>query len=176
MPALFLIVFERLRDELQVVVEAGGQSLDLFLLHPAVQHLLLQRNVDRLVAIARLLFLIVEGPHERVGEEDPDEALGIEVVGHHGAIGDALLDIELVEQIREIRIALLLLQLRFLADQPLGVLGRQVAIGIVEQRLGCCHQFGIRVPLAQGRAARRRRHGIHVRIIGESRGARDDRR
>ena len=112
--ALLLIVLKRLADELQIIVEASGCPLDMLLLHPAVQHLLLKRNVNLLVPVAGAFLLVIEGPHERVGEEDPDEALGIEIVGHHGAVGDALLDVELVQEIREVSSALLLFSSAFL--------------------------------------------------------------
>ena len=62
-----------------------------------MEHFFLQGNVDLLVGVAIFELGIVKGEHEGVGEEDPYEALGIEVVGHHGAIGDSLLDVEFVE-------------------------------------------------------------------------------
>ena len=142
---------------------------DVLLLHPAVQHLFLQRDVDLLVAIAGALALVVERPHERIGEKHPGKALGIEIVGHHGPVGHALLDIQLVEQVGKIRVALRLLQFSFFLHQPLGVFRREVVVGIAEQRLGCGHQLGIRIARAQRGAARRRSHGIDIGIVGKAR-------
>src|SRR6266576_5330567 len=59
---VFLIVFKYLRDELQIVVERSRKLSNFFLLHPAMQHLFLQRDVDLLVNIAGTFFLVVERP------------------------------------------------------------------------------------------------------------------
>src|SRR3984893_17325151 len=83
--SLFLIVLEHLADEFQITVKVGGKLTDVFLLHPAVKHLLLQWDEHTLVGIASGLTLVVEGPHEGVGEEHPWESFQIEIVRHHGA-------------------------------------------------------------------------------------------
>ena len=163
--ALFLIVFEHAADERQISGEIRRQLFHVFLLHPAMQHFLLQRDIDFLVPIAGALALIIKGPHEGIGEEDPGKALGIEIVRHHRPVGDALLDIQLVENIGEVGVALRLLQLGFLLHQPFRVLRREVIIRIAKQRLGGGDQFGIGVTRSQGRAARRRSHGIHIGIV-----------
>ena len=88
-----------------------------------MKHLLLERNIDFLVRVAMAERAVVEGIEERVGKEDPGKAFGVEIVRHHCAIGDALLDIQLVEDIGEVGVALRLLQFGGEgADQPETVL------------------------------------------------------
>ena len=151
--ALFLIVFEHAADECQISREVRRQLVHVFLLHPAMQHLLLQRDIDFLVPIARALALIVKGPHERIGEEHPGKALGIEIVRHHRPVGDALLDVQLVENIGEVGVALRLLQFGLLLHQPFRVIRREVIIRIAKQCLGGGDQLGIGVTCSQRRAA-----------------------
>ena len=121
--ALLLVVLQRTGHERQICGKIRRQLLDILLLHPAVQHFFLQRNVNLFVRIARSLTLVVKGPHECVGEEDPGKALGIEIVGHHRPIGNAAFDIQLVEDVGKIRVAAGFLEFGFLLHQPLGVLG-----------------------------------------------------
>ena len=132
-----------------------------------MQHFLLQRDIDFLIAIARALALIIEGPHEGIGEENPGKAPGVEIVRHHRPVGDALLDVQLVENIGEVGAALRLFQLGFLLHQPFRMLRREVTIRITKQRLGGRNQFGISVTRSQRGAARRRSHGIDIGIIRE---------
>ena len=58
------IVFEHLADELQVVRERCGKLADILLLHPAVEHLFLERNEYAFIRIAPGLTLVVKRPHE----------------------------------------------------------------------------------------------------------------
>ncbi len=113
-----------------------------------MQHLFLQRDVNLLVRIARSLLPVIEGKQERVCEKNPGKTLGIEVVSHGGAIGDGAFDVQFVENIGEVSIALRLLQLRLFLDQPFHVLGRQIVVRIAEQRLGGGDEFRIAVALA----------------------------
>ncbi len=168
--AAFRIVFQHLADELQIVGERGRKLADVFLLHPAMQHLFLQRNEDAFVGIARGLALIVERPHERIGEEDPGKALRIEIVGHHGAVGHRTFDVDFVENRVEVGGAgELLLQFGLLVEQPFRVLGRKIGVGISEQSLGSGGEFRIVVARAQRFAGvGRRGHGVDVGIVGEA--------
>ena len=162
------IVLQHLTDEFQIVAEHRGKLADIFLLHPAVQHFFLQRNVDAFVGIARRLVLVVERPHERVGKEDPGKPFGIEVVGHHGAVRHGCFNVDLVENRIEVgRSRELLLQLRLLVEQPFCMLRREVGVGISEQGFGRDRKFGIVVTGAQRFAGVRRRcHRVDVRIVG----------
>src|SRR5579871_3019348 len=127
------IVLQDLADELQVLGKRWWKLADIFLLHPAMQHLFLQRNEHAFVGIASGLALIIEWPHERVREEYPREPLRVEIVGHHGAVGDGTLSVDLVENRVEVGGALhLFLQLILLVEQPLRVLRRQVVVWISE--------------------------------------------
>src|SRR5438270_9347883 len=81
--AALRVFLQRLADEFKIIGKARRQLADIFLLHPAMQHLLLQRDVTALVGIPRSLALIIEGPQESIGEKYPGEALCIEVVRHH---------------------------------------------------------------------------------------------
>src|SRR5260370_17356368 len=73
--SVFLIVVEHLTDEFQITVKVGGKLIDVFLLHPAVKHLLLQRDEHALVGIASGLTLVFERPHQRVRDEHPRASL-----------------------------------------------------------------------------------------------------
>ena len=84
-----------------------------------MQHFLLQRNIDFLIAIASTLSLVVERPHKRIGKEHPGKTFGIEVVRHHGPVRDTLLDVQLVEQIGKIRVALAFLNSAFFCTSHL---------------------------------------------------------
>src|SRR5438128_10368950 len=64
--ALLLIVFKHAAEEAQIPGEISRPRLHVLLLHPAVQHLLLQRNVNFLVAIAGALALVIKGPHKGI--------------------------------------------------------------------------------------------------------------
>ncbi len=142
----------------------------MFLQHPAMQHFFLQGNEDAFVGIARGLALIVERPHEGVGEENPGEALGIEVVGHHSAVRDRTLGIQFVENRIEVGGAgELPLEFRFFGDEPFCMLGRKIGVGIAEESLGGGGQFGIIVARAQRRAGvGRSGHGVDIKIVGEA--------
>src|SRR5579885_2565423 len=61
---LFLIVFKCFRDELQIAPQVIGKLRYAFLLHPAVELLLLERNVDFLVRIAMAQGGVIEGVEE----------------------------------------------------------------------------------------------------------------
>ena len=58
-----------------------------------------------------------------------------------------------------------LLQFGLFLDQPLRVLGREIVIRISKQRFGRGYEFGVVVTLAESGTARRRGHGVNVRII-----------
>src|SRR5579863_8195200 len=135
-----------------------------------MQHFFLQRNVDALIGIAGGLVFVIERPHERVGEEYPWEALGIEVAGHHGAVGDRAFGIELVENHVEVRrTGVLLFEFRFFRDQPFGVFRGEVGVGITEQSLGSGNQFGIVVAGAKSFAGIGwGGHGVDIGIIGKT--------
>ena len=165
--AALRVFLQRLADEFKIIGKARRQLADIFLLHPAMQHLLLQRDVNALVGIARSLALIIEGPHESIGEKYPGEALRIEVVRHHRPICHRTLDVDLVEDGIEIRCAReLLLDFILLVQQPLGMFGRKIVIRISKKRFGCRGQFGIIIAGAQGLTGiRRRGHGVNVWII-----------
>ncbi len=104
-PALLLIVFQRAGYEGKVVVEFCGELANTLLLHPAVQHFFLQRNVNLFVGIARCFTLVVKRPHERICEEDPWEAFGVQIIRHHRTIRNTPLDIEFIQNVRKILIA-----------------------------------------------------------------------
>src|ERR1700732_1481425 len=131
--SVFLIVLEYPADEFQITIKGGGKLTDVFLLHPAVKHLLLQWDEHTFVGIASGLTLVVEGPHEGVGEEHPWKSFRIEIVRHHGAVRHRALDVYLVENRIEIsRAWILFSHLSLLLEQPFRVIGRGVAIGIAE--------------------------------------------
>src|SRR3984893_12062126 len=131
--SVFLIVLEHLADEFQITVKGGGKLTDVFPLHPALKHLLLQWDEHTLVGIASGLTPVVEGPHKGVGEEHPWESFRIEIVRHHGAVRHRALDVYLVENRIEISSAWILFShLSLLLQQPFRVIGREVAIGIAE--------------------------------------------
>ena len=70
------------------------------------------------------------------------KTLGIEIVGHHGAVRHRGLDVELVENRVEVGGAgKLLFEFRLLVEQPFRMLGREIRIGISEQRLGGHGEF-----------------------------------
>src|SRR5258708_8612933 len=46
--------------------------------------------------------MVVEGIEKRIGEENPVEALGVQVRRHEGAVGEAGFDVELVEDAVEV--------------------------------------------------------------------------
>ena len=176
--AAFRILFQHLADELQVIREGGGKFADILLLHPAVQHLFLQRNVDAFVRIARRLTLIVERPHKRIGKENPGKTLLVEVVGHHGAVRHRTLNVDFVENRVEVGCAgELLLQFGLLVEQPFRVLGREIGVGISEQSLGSRRRVpGCRRACAALRWRSEARPWRRRRDRRRSRDARGDRR
>jgi len=97
-------------------------------------------------------------------------SLGIEIVGHHGAVRHRALGVELVEDGIEISGAgKLLLQFSFFVDEPFRMFGREIIVGIAEQGSRRGDQFGIVVARAQRRTGvGRRGHGIDVGVIGKS--------
>ena len=136
----------------------------------ALQHLRLQRHVDRLVAVARRERGVVERKHEAVDEEHPLEARGIEVVSHRDAVGGRRLDADAVEDVVEVlRAWLCLLQRGFLVDQPLRVRAFRVGEREPEERARRGDRLGVVVAQAQRRAAGRRRCGVDVRIVWKRR-------
>jgi hypothetical protein len=49
------------------------------------------------------------------------------------------------------------------------VLGRKIIVGVAPERLRGGNEFRIGLALPEGRAARRRSHGVHVGIVGKTR-------
>src|SRR5439155_23724454 len=74
--ALLLIVFQRAGYEGKVVVEFCGELANTLLLHPAVQHFFLQRNVNLFVGIARCFTLVVNGHMNESGKKTHWKRLG----------------------------------------------------------------------------------------------------
>src|SRR5207245_3256815 len=85
------------------------------------------------------------------------------------AIGHAAFDVQLIENVGEVSFALGALELCLFLNQPVGMLRREIIIGISEQCFCGSHEFGIRIAFAERRTSRRRSHGVHIRIVKESR-------
>src|SRR6267154_1383370 len=64
--ALFLIVSQSLADEVFITGEIGGQGTDVFLLHVAMQHFFLKRDVDAHVRVLAGLIAIFERKEKRI--------------------------------------------------------------------------------------------------------------
>src|SRR5712671_1301313 len=95
--AFFLIVSQSLAHEGFITGEIGGQAADIFLLHVAMQHFFLKRDVDAHVRVLAGLIAIFERKEKRIDKEDPMEALGIEIGSKRHAVGQAGFNIELVQ-------------------------------------------------------------------------------
>src|SRR6266852_9295428 len=78
--SVFLIVLEHLAYEFQIAVQVARKLADVSMVHPAVQHFLLQRDEHAFVGIASRLTLVVERPHEGISEKHPWESFRIEIV------------------------------------------------------------------------------------------------
>src|SRR5712671_6693500 len=95
--ALFLIIGQSLPHEVFIAGEIGGQAGQIFLLHVAMQHFFLERDVHAHVRIFSGLIAILERKEKRIHKENPMEALGIEIRSERDPVGQAGLNIELVE-------------------------------------------------------------------------------
>src|SRR5580704_12211777 len=62
--AFFPVVREDTDDELEIVPKLGWQPVDALLLHPAMQHFLLERNKYALIRVSGRLTLVVKRPHK----------------------------------------------------------------------------------------------------------------
>ena len=113
-----LIVRHGAPHEILVARQVGGQTLDAFLFFPAAQHFFLQRNVHAHIRRAGCLLRIVEWEEKRIAEENPVESLGIEIGRHHGAIRQANVYVQLVQNAVEIRGAAGLFRGLLLVRQP----------------------------------------------------------
>src|SRR5258707_5602650 len=179
--AAFLIVGHGVADKIFIAGQIGGQRVFVFgglQVEPAPGHLLLvtgehfflQRNIDAHIGSAGGLIVIVEGIEKRIDEENPVEALGIEVRRHEGAVGKAGFDVELVQDTVEVGLAAGCFGGFLDTGKPFGVLGFEVVVRILEEKFGTGDEFGIVVAETENAAfVGRRSHGIHVGIVGETR-------
>src|SRR3989442_15914081 len=119
--------------------------------------LFLQRNVHAKVRVLSGLIAVIEREKERVDEENPMKALGIEVRAERDAIGQARFDVELVENAVPIRGAARFFGGFLFVDQPFGVFWLKIIVGIAEKRLRRGDEFRIGVAQTEnGTLARRR--------------------
>ena len=95
--ALFLIIGQSLAHEVFITGEIGGQAGQIFLLHVAMQHFFLERDVHAHVRIFSGLIAIRERKEKRIDKENPMEALGIEIGSKRHAVRQAGFNIELIE-------------------------------------------------------------------------------
>src|SRR5262249_46637786 len=139
--AFFLIVGERLANERFVASEICGKARNILLLLVASKDFFLQGHVDSHVAVLASLCLIVEGEEERVDKEDPVETLGIEIRSESDSIGETSLNIQLVQDAVEVGLAAGSFGGFFLVDEPFGVRGREIVVGIAEERFRGGNEF-----------------------------------
>src|SRR5689334_846943 len=92
--------------------------------------------------------MIVERKQERIHEENPMEAFGIEIGSERDAVREAGFDIQLIQNAVPIRGAARSLGPLLFVNEPLRVLGLKVIIRITEQCLGGGYEFGIVVAQA----------------------------
>src|SRR5712671_1226267 len=114
--------------------------------------------------------MVVEGIEKRIGEENPVEALGVQVRRHEGAVGEAGFDVELVEDAVEVGLAAGGLGGLFAIGKPFGMFGFEVIVRIAEEKFGGGDEFGIVVAQTEDAAfVGRRSHGVNVAIVGKAR-------
>ena len=114
-----------------------------FLLFVTLQNFFLKRDVDADVGIFSGLIAIVEGEEERVDEENPVKAFGIEIGSEGYAIGETGFDVELIQDVVPVGGAAGGFSGFFLVDQPFSMFGREIVVGIAEERFGGGDEFGI---------------------------------
>ena len=76
------------------------------------------------------------------------KALRIEIRGHEGAVGEANVEIQFVENAVEVGGIAFCFGGFFLVGEPLGVLGLEVVVGIAKHRFGRGYEFRIIVAQA----------------------------
>src|ERR1700739_2662215 len=110
-------------------------------------------------------------PSSWVSEGDkkhPVKALGIEVRGQSHAIGQASLDIQFIQNAVPIGCPTGGFRRLLLVDEPLGMLGLEIIVGIAKESLCSRDEFRIRIAKAQhGALVGWRSHGVHIHIVGE---------
>src|SRR5712672_3234675 len=167
--AFFLIIGQSLAHEVFITGEIGGQAGQIFLLHIAMQHFFLQRDVHAHVRVLAGLIAIFERKEKRIDKEDPMEALGIEIGSKRHAVRQAGFNIELVQNAVPISGAARFFSGFLFVDQPLRMFGLEIFVGIGEK--GFCGGYEFRISVAQaedrgfvgGRGLR-----VHIGIVGES--------
>ena len=87
--------------------------------------------------------MVVERKEKRIAEENPVKTLGIEIRRHHHAIRQADFDVQFVENAVEISRAARCFRGFLFVDQPFGVLGLEIIVGIAEKRFRRGDKFGI---------------------------------
>src|SRR5712671_4194166 len=131
--AFFLIIGQSLAHEVFITGEIGGQGAYIFLLHVAMQHFFLKMDVHAHVRVLAGLIAILERKEKRIDKEDPMEALGIEIRSKRHAVCQAGFNIELIEDAIPISGAARFFSGFLFVDQPLGVFGLEVIVGIGEK-------------------------------------------
>src|SRR6266850_44670 len=168
--AFFLIVSQSLAHEVFITGEIGGQGAQIFLLHVAMQHFFLKRDVHAHVRVLAGLIAIFERKEKRIDKENPMEALGIEIGSKRHAVGQAGFNIELIEDAVPISSGAGFFGGFLFVDQPLGVLRLEIVIGIGEERFGGGNEFGIGVAQTEdGSFVGRRGLRVHIGVVWESR-------
>ena len=97
------------------------------------------------------------------------KALRIEIRGHEGAVGEANVEIQFVENAVEVGGIAFCFGGFFLFGEPLGVLGLEIVVGIAKHRFGRGDEFRIVVAQPQHAAlAGRRGHRVDIGIVGKT--------
>ena len=167
--AMLLIVGHGAAHKFFIAGEVRGKSLDTFLFFPARQHFFLQRNVHAHIRSAGSLLAVVKRIEKGIAEENPVESLGVQVGSHHGAIRQANLYVQFVEDAVEIRGAAGLFRRVLFVGQPFGMLGLEIIVRVAEKRFSGGDKLRIVVAQAKGRTlVGRRGHGVDIGIVGEA--------
>ena len=157
-------------DKVFIVRENRGEARHVHLLLVADEHFFLQRDVYAHVWRARLLVAVIEGIEKGIPEKNPVKALRIEIRSHEGAIGEADVEIQFVENAVEVSGIACCFGCFFLVGEPLGVLGLEIVVGIAKHRFGCGDEFRIVVAQAEHAAlVGRRGHRVDIGIVGKTR-------
>src|SRR5712671_4411937 len=97
------------------------------------------------------------------------KALGIEIGSKRHAVRQTGFNIELIEDAVPISSAAGFFGGFLFVDQPLGVLGLEIIVGIGKERFGGGDEFGIGVAQTEdGSFVGRRGLRVHIGIVGES--------
>src|SRR5260370_13033201 len=140
-----LIVGDGLACEGFIAGKVSGQGAYIFLLHVAMQNFFLQGDVYAHVGVLAGLVAIVQRKEERIDEENPVEALGIEIWRQSNTVREAGLDIEPVQDALPIGGSPVLLRRFFFFREPLAIFRLKNLVGIAKQRFHRSEQFRIGV-------------------------------